>query len=129
MNPAVSVPGEWVPAMVDAGVMRCTRQRLSSLAVGGGTPIEEAARAERLARLCEREARWWRVLERWLLAHPDEWTVVFGRAVAHTVAVQAENAHRWRMLAGDWRRLVNGEPICLVIGCGCGGSDACGVAS
>jgi hypothetical protein len=69
------------------------------------------------------------VLERWLLSHPGEWPVVFERAVTQSVAVQSENGRRWRLLAKDWRRLASGEPVCLVIGCGCGGSGACAVVS
>lgn len=124
-----NVSGDWVPAAVGAAVVRCTRQRLSSLAVRGGSATEEAVRAERLAALCEREAGWWRVLERWLVEHPSELPLVFGRAVAQSVQVQSENARRWRSLAEDWRRLASGEPVCVVIGCGCGGSRVCGVAS
>ena len=118
-----------VPAMVTAGLGRCQieRKRISELTPR--THTGWAVRAERMAALCERESRWWTVLERWTYLAQCDVPRVFGRAAMHASDVSTRRAEFWRELASDWRRRAAGEPVCEVIGCGCAGSAGCGVAA
>jgi hypothetical protein len=118
----------WVPAIVLAGLRRCSEQRVAAMELPRRTNLDWAARAERLAELCDREARWWSVLATWTYRH-GEVPVVYGRAVRESVVAKERRALSWRESAADWRRRAAGESVCEVIGCGCAGSDECGVAA
>ncbi|MDQ2709192.1 MAG: hypothetical protein M3Z25_16860 [Actinomycetota bacterium] len=114
-----------MPVMVEAGLRRCTEARRTVSDRDPRTHLEQAARADRLVALWEREARWWLVLERWTYLRRAEMPLVYGRAVVQARAEATRYAHLYRDLAADWRRMAAGEPVCGVIGCGCGG--VCGV--
>jgi hypothetical protein len=117
----------WVPAIVDAGLGRCQRERTR---LGAQRPTSDEAltvRAERMAVLFEREARWWTVLDRWTYLGQDEIPNVYGRAALIAAGESRRDARFYRDLACDFRRRVAGQPMCPVIGCGCGG--VCGVSA
>lgn len=138
MNPErneTTVDGErtsWVPALVQAGLQRCSDQRLVASQMPRISAVEWAARADRLARIADREARWWSVLARWTYSQPyrlDGVPLIFGRAVLKTIEEREQRAHLLRQMAKDWRHRAAGRPVCPVIGCDCGGTGECGVAA
>lgn len=114
-----------VPAIVRAGLDRCRGERVRVSGSEPRTAAEWVVRAERLAVLSEREARWWTVLERWTFLGQTQIPTVYGRAAMRAASSEHEEARFWRDSAADWRRRAAGEPVCGVIGCGCGG--VCGV--
>ncbi|MGI8815069.1 MAG: hypothetical protein ACR2G2_07250 [Pseudonocardia sp.] len=117
--------GPWVPVMVEAGLRRCTEQRRTVSELDPRTHLEQAARADRVAALWEREARWWLVLQRWTYSRRANVPLVYGRAVVQAGTEANRYVEFYRDIAADWRRMAAGEPVCGVIGCGCGG--VCGV--
>ena len=117
----------WVPAMVDAGLGRCQRERTRLNDQRPATVWASAARAERMAVLFEREARWWTVLDRWTYLGQDEIPNVYGWAAMIAAEQCRRDARFYRDLASDLRRRAAGQPVCPVIGCGCGG--VCGVSA
>lgn len=117
-----------VPTMVAAGLERCEVERRRVMGLRPGTHTERAARAQRLAVLFERSARWWNLLGRWSVrAGWGQVPAVFGDAVIIAAGRDSDQARFWRDMAGDWLRHAAGEPVCDVIGCGCGG--VCGVSA
>jgi hypothetical protein len=113
--------------MVAAGLARCWREWSRVAESLPDSAASQAERAARLAVLCEREARWWEVLERWTYGPEGSVPLVFGRAVMAVSDARRDHSRFWDGLAGDWRRRAAGEPVCGVIGCGCGG--VCGVSA
>jgi hypothetical protein len=127
MNPEEkSTTAAWVPAIVLAGLQRCTDARVTAMEMPRRTNADWAARSERLAQLCDREARWWSVLATWTYRHGDV-PLIYGRAVLESIATKERRALSWRESAADWRRRAAGELVCEVIGCGCAGG--CEVAA
>jgi hypothetical protein len=120
MNREVDRAGS-VPVMVAAGLERCRRERTRLQAAYPASDVGWAARAERLAVLHEREARWWTVLDRWTFLSQREIPTVFGDAAMIAAGQARASAGFWRDSAGDWRRRVAGQPVCSAVGCGCGG--------
>jgi hypothetical protein len=118
-----------VPAMVAAGLGRCQVERKRIAELTQQSHMGWAVRAERMAALCERESRWWTVLERWTYLAQCDVPRVFGRAAMQASDHWARRAEFWRGLASDWRRRAAGESVCEVIGCGCAGSAGCGVTA
>ncbi|MBA2473808.1 MAG: hypothetical protein H0V41_16830 [Pseudonocardiales bacterium] len=116
--------GQWVPTMVEAGLRRCTEVRRLVSVQEPKTHSEQAVRAERLVALWEREARWWLVLQRWTYSRADV-PLVYGRALVQAGTEANRYVEFYRDIAADWRRMAAGEPVCGVVGCGCGG--VCGV--
>jgi hypothetical protein len=115
--------------MVTAGLGRCQTERKRISELTPQTHTGWAVRAERMAVLCERESRWWTVLERWTYLAQCDVPRVFGRAAMQASDVWVRRAEFWRSLASDWRRRAAGERVCDVVGCGCGGTGECGVAA
>jgi hypothetical protein len=117
---------QWVPVLVQAALARIGEQRAQAREQRPSAPVESASRAERLARLCEREAGWWSVLGRWS-SRQHEVPLVLTRAAFEVAAFKTARAEFWCGIAADWRRRAAGQPVCAVIGCGCGA--LCGVAA
>jgi hypothetical protein len=121
----------WVPALVQAGLRRCDEQRVLVSAMPVVSAGEWAARSERLAAIAGREARWWSVLATWTYRNNRSGSVplVFGRALFMAIEDREQRARLLGQMATDWRRREAGEPVCDVIGCGCGGADECEVTA
>jgi hypothetical protein len=119
----------WVPVLVQAGLRRCDEQRMVVSAMPVISAGEWAARSERLAAIAGREARWWSVLATWTYRNNRSGSVplVFGRAVLMAIEDREQRARLLGQMAADWRRREAGEPVCVVIGCGCAGPDDCEV--
>jgi hypothetical protein len=84
--------------------------------------VENAIRAERLAVLAERNARWWGVLREWTFLrtrHGHTMPRVYGRAASAAQAHEIDNARFWRDIAADWRARAEHRPT----------SDAAGALS
>lgn len=113
--------------MVAAGLNRCADELVKARRLPRRTYVESAVRAERLARLTLREARWWTVLDRWAFSGRSTVPTVFARAAMLAAASREEQATFWRESAADWRRRAAGEQLCGVVGCRCNGE--CGVAA
>lgn len=116
-----------MPQMVAAGLDRCRRAQRVIEAASRATYAERAVRCERLAALFEREARWWTVLDRWTYLSQREVPNVYGLAAMVAAGMAQDRARFYTGMAADWRRHAAGQPVCGVIGCGCGG--VCGVAA
>jgi hypothetical protein len=138
MNPGQNSPtapfqnsAGWVPVLVQAGLRRCNEQRVLVSSMPVKSAGEWAARSERLAAIAGREARWWSVLATWTYRNNRSGPVplVFGRAVLMAIEDREQRARLLGQMAADWRRREAGEPVCAVIGCGCGGADECEVAA
>jgi hypothetical protein len=117
----------WVPALAEAALARLIVARRT---LSFSSPVSDADwvwRSERLAVLCEREAAWLDVLGRWAAQQQDGVPRVFGRAAFDAAQFRRQKAVFFRDLAEDGRRRLSGEPLCAVVGCGCGGT--CGVAA
>lgn len=120
--------GERVPALVEAGLRRCEEAENAASGMPRRTNEEWAARADRLADLCERRARWWAVLSRWSFGQEDLPSVLV-RATVTVGISEDEHARSWREMARDWRRMAENGQCCQVIGsCGCVGDDHLEVA-
>ena len=117
----------WVPALAETAINRIVEDRLRLMLERPSTYDRKAIRAERLAVLCEREAAWWLVLARWVWRSYPDMPRAFAQAASQTAYGYSERAAFWRDSASDWRRREAGQPVCSVIGCGCGGT--CEVAA
>jgi hypothetical protein len=114
----------WVPVLAEAALSRLVVQRHAVSIQRPGSDVDRAARAERLAVLCEREAHWLEVLGRWVWRQRDARPAVppvLAWASFEAADCRREKAAFWREIAADWRRRVATRPVCAVIGCGCDG--------
>jgi hypothetical protein len=109
------------PAVADAALYRAQVERAELMRRAPRTHLDRAVRAERLAVLCEREARWWGVLCRWTYSSQEQVPLVFGTAVMAAAGEVRARARFWRDIASDCRRRASGHRLCEVIGCDCGG--------
>jgi hypothetical protein len=116
----------WLPKVVETNVSRYTDLRIAALAQRPTTTDEQVKRAELLARVYERESRWWWVLASWA-DHTGPDAALVGLAAHCAVESCARESRFWSGLAEDIAAVAAGQDICPVIGCGCGG--VCGVAS
>ena len=117
----------WVPALAQTSISRIGEARMRVMSDRPDSHAGKAARAERLAVLCGREASWWLVLARWVWRSYPDVPRVFAQGASQAAYSYAERAAFWRDSASDWRRREAGLPVCSVIGCGCGGT--CEVAA
>jgi hypothetical protein len=119
---------EALPQLVQAGLKRCASAERQAWDMPRGSNEEWAARADRLAEICERRARWWVVLARWVYRNQAV-PPVLGLAAVVAEVSEREHARSWREMAGDWRRRATQGDCCNVIGgCRCLGDDWIGVA-
>jgi hypothetical protein len=93
----------YVPAIVAAALDRNRAARDRAAALPRRGDAEHALRAERLAVLSDREARWWRVLGSWVYSW-DSGSVplVFGAAAVAAAEGCRDDARFWREAAADW---------------------------
>ena len=110
----------YVPAIVAAALERWQADYTRVAAMPHHTDIEHALRAERLAVLADRRARWWGVLAGWVYS-PTAGSVptVFGAAADESACRERDNARFWREAAADWRARAEHRPT----------SDAAGALS
>ncbi len=119
--PALLGPSSgYVPVIVDAALSRWLQQYDQALDLPHTTAVEHAIRADRLAVLHDRRARWWDVLAAWTY-HRSGWSVAFVYAhAAQTCASRDRDSARfWRDTAADWRARAEHRPT----------SDAAGALS
>jgi hypothetical protein len=86
------------PVLVARGLRRCGEQESRAWAMPTHTPAQLIERAARLALVCERRARWWSVLLRWVLVS-DEVAWVFASATLRAIECEELQARRWRGIA------------------------------
>lgn len=110
----------WVPRLVELTLERIKDERWALLSHRPSTPTEWAIRADRLAELCEREIGWWLVLARWTWRTPGADRAIMRRAAFEAAELRRQGAELWRGMATDWRARAAGEPVCSVVGRGCG---------
>src|SRR4051812_5472350 len=83
----------YVPAIVEAALRGWNVQYDQARDTARRTDAEHAARAARLAVLCERRARWWDVLAAWTYHHTDSsMPLVFGQAAQHCAGKDRDSA-------------------------------------
>lgn len=100
----ITVPaGAAVPDLVERAMLRCSQEYGEALTLPHTSYIEQARRAERLAQVCERRARWWGVLLRWVFSPSCTLPWVFGAAVLDARRREEDDARFWRQSATDWR--------------------------
>ena len=110
----------YVPAVVGAALERWQTDYTRAAGMPHRTDTEHAARAERLAVLADRAARWWDVLARWVSSPAGRpLPTVFGYAALGRAHSQRDSARFWRETAADWRARAEGRPT----------SDAAGALS
>lgn len=99
----ITVPGGAdVPELVERAMLRCSQEYGEALALPSGSYAEQAHRAECLAVVCERRARWWGVLLRWVFSPACTLPWVFGAAVLDARRRDEDDARFWRATAADW---------------------------
>jgi hypothetical protein len=103
MRPEVITAPVNVPAVVEQAMLRSSRDYGAALLLPYGSHAEEAHRADRLAAICERRARWWGVLVRWIFSPACGLPWVFGAAVLDAGRREESNARFWRDVAADAR--------------------------
>src|SRR5688572_19184465 len=71
-----------LPERVRRGLAMCVERHVDAYRMPQDTEAERAAYYARMAELCDREARWWAVLESWVYSPRSAGVnLVFGRAV------------------------------------------------
>jgi hypothetical protein len=108
-----------VPAMVNAGLARSAARRRAVAEPLPGDALGHAIRAEQLAEIYAREARWWAVLERHLYSSASTVPLVYGDAVIIARLALRDDARFWTETAADWRARAEHRPT----------SDAAGALS
>ncbi len=99
----ISVPaGATVPDLVERAMLRCSQEYGEALTLPHTSYAEQAHRAEQLAEVCERRARWWGVLLRWVFSADCTLPWVFGAAVLDARRREEDDARFWRQAATDW---------------------------
>ncbi len=110
----------YVPAIVEAALGRWQQQYDQAIGMPKATDAEHAARAARLAELCDRRARWWDVLAAWTYHRAGlSVPVVFGHAAQRCASRVRESARFWRETAADWHARHLGEPTSDAAGALC----------
>jgi hypothetical protein len=108
-----------VPAIVSAALNRWWCDYRLAAAMPARTDLDQAIRADRLAVLADRRARWWRVLANWTYSPAGTVPLVFGAAADMSADKDRDSARSWRETAADWRARADHEPT----------SDAAGALS
>lgn len=110
-----TTPGS-IPAIVDAAFHRIRVQLDAADSLPRASALDRAARADRLAVLHDRSARWWRVLYR---HHSPTVPFLYIAAVSRAELHERDEARFWRETASDWRARAEQRPT----------SDAAGAMS
>lgn len=110
--------GPSTPEVVERALLRCARDYGQASTLPDGSYVEKARRAERLAVVCERRARWWGVLLRWTFSHYCDLPWIFSAAVIDARKADESSARFWREIAADWhdehdRRVRDQQPAGL----------------
>jgi hypothetical protein len=108
-----------VPAIVAAGLARSAVLRRAVATPVPGDAFGHAVRAERLAEIYAREARWWAVLERHIYSPASTVPLIYGDAVIIARLALCDDARFWAETAADWRARAERRPT----------SDAAGALS
>jgi hypothetical protein len=101
-----AAPGS-VPAIVDAAFYRIRVQLDAASDTPAVSALDRAARADRLAVLHDRSARWWRVLYRHT---PTGVPFLYIAAVSRAEMHERDEARFWRETAADWRARAEQRP-------------------
>lgn len=80
-------------------------------------------RAERLAEIYAREARWWGVLERHIYSPASTVPLVYGDAVIIARLALRDDARFWAETASDWRARAERRPTSDAAGALCNHAD------
>lgn len=84
-----------VPALVARALGRCSMQyEAASRALASSQPCGEED-YRRLAQIAEREARWFRVLHRWVYSAHSTVPLVFGQAAVRAESSALDEARHW----------------------------------
>lgn len=95
------IPTGDVPAVVERAMTLCSQEYGAALLLPYGSHAEEAHRAEQLAAVCERRARWWGVLIGWMFSPACGLPWVFAAAVLDARRREESSARFWREIAQD----------------------------
>src|SRR4051794_31090105 len=109
-----------VPVIVELALYRWHDLYSQAINLPHRTAAEHAVRAQRLAVLCDRRARWWDVLAAWTY-HRADYSVpfVYAHAAQRCATTDRDSARFWRETAADWTARAQGRPT----------SDAAGALS
>ncbi len=100
-----------MPEVVERGLIRCSRDYGQALNLSAVSDAEQAARADRLASVCERRARWWGVLLRWVFSPACDLPWIFGAALIDAIQHEQSSSRFWRQIAQEFRDVADGRVI------------------
>lgn len=112
-----------VPALVSAGLARSAALRRAVATPVPSDALGHAVRAERLAEIYAREARWWAVLERHLYSPASTVPLVYGDAVIIARLALRDDARFWAETASDWWARAEQRPTSDAAGALCNHAD------
>jgi len=100
-----------VPEVVERGLIRCFRDYGEALNLPLVSDAAQAVRADRLATVCERRARWWGVLLRWVFSPACDLSLVFGAALIDAIQHEQSSGRFWRRVAQEFRDATDGRDV------------------
>ncbi len=101
----------YVPAVVELALYRWHELYDHALALPHRTAAEHAVRADRLAVLHDRRARWWDVLAHWTYHRAGYFVAyVYAHAAQACASHDRDTARFWRDTAADWRARAEHRP-------------------
>jgi hypothetical protein len=100
-----------VPEVVERGLIRCSRDYGDALNLPVISDAEQAQRADRLAAVCERRARWWGVLLRWVFSAGSDLSWIFGAALIDAIQHEQSSSRFWRQVAQEFRDVAEGRVV------------------
>lgn len=96
-------PVTGTPVMVERAIRRCGEDFYRAVNLPTDTRAQQVLRAQRLAEVAERRARWWGVLIRWVFGSGAGASWVFASAALTAQRHEELEAHLWRDTAKHLR--------------------------
>lgn len=91
-----AVPATGTPVMVERAIRRCGEEFYRAVNLPVDTPAQQVERAQRLAEVAERRARWWGVLIRWVFNSGSGTSWVFASAALTAQRHEELEGRLWR---------------------------------
>lgn len=98
-----AVPMVGTPVMVERAIRRCGEEFYRAVNLPTDTRTQQVERADRLAEVAERRARWWGVLIRWVFTSDTGTSWVFASAALTAQRHEELEARLWRDTANHLR--------------------------
>lgn len=98
-----AVPVVGTPVMVERAIRRCGEEFYRAVNLPIDTRTQQVERADRLAEVAERRARWWGVLIRWVFTSDTGTSWVFASAALTAQRHEELEGRLWRDTANHLR--------------------------